>query len=292
MKRTSAGAASSSGASGGDARASRARRARARTSRERLAQPVERRDGVRREDGRAAAAERARLGRVGADEGDALGAARRAGAGPSLRASTKPAAAVERSSAATSSSDHGAGVAGSVPSSAPDARRQAQDPQHLLVDRRLAHAPLAHRGDERVAPRAGRPGHREVERRAARRLGRARRVPVGHDEPSQPHSPLRTSAQHRALGHRRAVDAVVGGHHRPRVHGRDDVLERRQVELAQRPLGDPRVEREALGLGVVGDEVLDGGGDALRPAARARRRRRSAPVSSGSSLRHSKCRPP
>ena len=36
-----------------------------------------------------------------------------------------------------------------------------------------------------------------------------------------------------------------------------------QVELAQRPLVDARVEREALGLGVVGDEVLDRRGDAL-----------------------------
>ena len=79
------------------------------------------------------------------------------------------------------------------------------------------------------------------------------------------------------------------------AHGRasrDDRLERRQVELAQRALVDARVEREALGLGVVGDEVLDRRGDAAAPAPRARTPRRSAPVSSGSSLKHSKWRPP
>ena len=50
------------------------------------------------------------------------------------------------------------------------------------------------------------------------------------------------------------------------AHGRgvgDDRLERRQVELAQRALVDAGVEREALGLGVVGDEVLDRRADAL-----------------------------
>ena len=43
---------------------------------------------------------------------------------------------------------------------------------------------------------------------------------------------------------------------------RDDRLERRQVELAQRALVDLGVDGHALGLGVVGDEVLDGGADA------------------------------
>ena len=50
------------------------------------------------------------------------------------------------------------------------------------------------------------------------------------------------------------------------AHGRasrDDRLERRQVELAQRALVDLGVEGEALGLGVVGDEVLDRRADAL-----------------------------
>ncbi len=64
------------------------------------------------------------------------------------------------------------------------------------------------------------------------------------------------------LGHRRAVDRVVGGHDAPRVGVGDDELEGRQVELAQGALAHHVVHREAVGLGVVGDEVLDGGADA------------------------------
>lgn len=64
------------------------------------------------------------------------------------------------------------------------------------------------------------------------------------------------------LTHRRAVDRVVGGHDAPGVGVLDDGLEGGQVELAQGAGGDLVVHGEAVGLGVVGDEVLDGGGDA------------------------------
>jgi hypothetical protein len=68
--------------------------------------------------------------------------------------------------------------------------------------------------------------------------------------------------QQRALGHRVPVDAVVRGHHRPRAALVDDRVEGREIELAQRPLVHPRIERHALGLAVVGDEVLDRRADA------------------------------
>ena len=105
---------------------------------ERGAQAVERRDRVRREDGGAAAAERARVGGVGADEGHVHGTFQREegsgrlgsgslGSGAALRASTKLAAAVARSSAATSSRSTVPGTAVS-PSSAPTraARRRSR----------------------------------------------------------------------------------------------------------------------------------------------------------------------
>ncbi len=66
------------------------------------------------------------------------------------------------------------------------------------------------------------------------------------------------------LGHRGAVDRVVGGHDAPGVGLGDDGLEGGQVQLAQGAFGEQVVHREALGLGVVGDEVLDGGADAAR----------------------------
>ncbi len=75
--------------------------------------------------------------------------------------------------------------------------------------------------------------------------------------PSKPHSSFSTSASSGLARHRHAVDPVVGGHDRPRPLLPHDRLERRQVELAQRPLPDPHVDRVALGLGVVRDEVLD-----------------------------------
>ncbi len=67
--------------------------------------------------------------------------------------------------------------------------------------------------------------------------------------------------QQRALGHRLAVDAVVGRHQRPRAGLAHDRLERSEVELTQRPLVEPGIERHPLGLGVVRDEMLDGRAD-------------------------------
>jgi hypothetical protein len=63
------------------------------------------------------------------------------------------------------------------------------------------------------------------------------------------------------LGHAAAVDAVVGGHHRPRACPSDDRLEGGQVELAQGALVHQHVDGEAFRVGVVGHEVLGHGGD-------------------------------
>jgi hypothetical protein len=86
--------------------------------------------------------------------------------------------------------------------------------------------------------------------------------------PSKPHSSLRTSASSGCSVAVVPVDRVVGGHHRPHAGLADDRLERGQVALAQRLLVDLRVQGPAVGLRIVGDEVLDGGRDpaGLQPA--------------------------
>ena len=53
------------------------------------------------------------------------------------------------------------------------------------------------------------------------------------------------------------VDARVGAHDGPGLRLVHELLERREVDLAQRALVDARQVGGALGLGVVGDEVLD-----------------------------------
>jgi hypothetical protein len=70
------------------------------------------------------------------------------------------------------------------------------------------------------------------------------------------------------LGHGDAVDAVVGGHDQPRAALDDQLLERRQIQLVKGAFIDSDIDREPVGLGVLGDMVLCGGGDpvGLQPA--------------------------
>ena len=223
-------------------------------------QALERRHGVGREDRRAAAAERARHRRARAEHGDPAGfegehavvaGEDEAGRGGRAQLGGDPLVAPRR------------GRPGIEAVERADPRGKPQQAQDLRVDRRLGDAPVAHGIDEGVAPRAVRSGHGEVERRVAGGLGAARRRPVRHHEPVPLPLVVQDLLEHRRLGHRRAVDGVVGGHDGPGAGVAHDRLERRQVQLPQRPLVDPRLEREALGLGVVGHEVLDRGGDAL-----------------------------
>lgn len=136
---------------------------------------------------------------------------------------------------------------------------EAQQSQHLVVDEGLFDLALAYGGDQRVAPRADRAGHHQVERGAGGRLGGAGGEPVRHHQPVEVPVVVQHLAQQRALRHRVPVDPVVRGHHGPDLALADDPLERRQVQLPQGAFTDPRVERHALGLRVVADEVLDGG---------------------------------
>ncbi|GAA2873912.1 hypothetical protein GCM10010517_34490 [Streptosporangium fragile] len=69
------------------------------------------------------------------------------------------------------------------------------------------------------------------------------------------------------LGHGHAVDLVVRGHDAPYAGGHGD-LEGGEVKLPQGAFGDPVVDGEAVGFGVVGDEVLHHGGDAVLLHAR------------------------
>ena len=153
---------------------------------------------------------------------------------------------------------------------AADPGGQAQDAHHLVVDQGLVDQAGRHGHGQRVTPRAelaGRARHGQVERRARGGLGGPGGRPVRHDQAVEAPLVVQDLAQQRALGHRRPVDPVVGGHHRPDARFTHDGLERRQVELAQRPLVDPDVDRHPLGLRVVGDEVLDASRDAgpLKP---------------------------
>ena len=64
-----------------------------------------------------------------------------------------------------------------------DARRQTQDAQHMAVDGGLGNRAGADGGDKRIAPRARRAGHDQVEQAVVCGSERPACVPVGHDDP-------------------------------------------------------------------------------------------------------------
>ncbi len=136
------------------------------------------------------------------------------------------------------------------------------------------------------------PRHLEVEPGAQRGGAAVAAVPVAHHDAVEP--PLaaeHVAEQPRVLRAERAVEPVVGGHHAAHSgpsHGR---LERREVHLAHRLLVDLGRDRRPLDLGVVGDEVLDAGGDAGALDA-VDVGDGGLGVSTGSSLKNSKLRPP
>ena len=143
---------------------------------------------------------------------------------------------------------------------------EAQHPAYLVVDRPPpAPAPDADRlrpawrptGSPAPAWRCpGRRGPRRPSSRAARQSETT--------TPSKPHSSLSTpvcSGPFEAIG--RPFTPLYARHHAPAA-GPDDPLERRQVDLPQRPLADPDVDGHPVGLEVVAHQMLDRGADAVR----------------------------
>ena len=88
-----------------------------------------------------------------------------------------------------------------------------------------------------------------------------------------------------------AVDAVVCAHDGPRLGLLDDVLECREVDFAQRTLGDVGADAQTVGFLVVGGEVLERGAHALGLHA-CDDADCSWPARYGSSDQYSKQRPP
>lgn len=146
---------------------------------------------------------------------------------------------------------------------------ETQQPAQVLVDDWLTDLAGLDGGDEGVAPGAVGAGHDEVEPAVGGRGHGTGGEPVGHDQSLVPPFALHDLVVHvLLLGGGDAVDVVVGGHHRPRVGFADRDLERQQVQLAERGLVDDTVHGVAVGLGLVGDQVLEAGADAavLHPA--------------------------
>ena len=148
-----------------------------------------------------------------------------------------------------------------------DAAGEQQDAGDLVVDDRLGHLAGAHRVEQRLLPGAAGSGHDDVEPAEGGADGRAGRHPVAdHDAVESELALQQTVDEVVVVGHRRALDAVVdpvvGRHDRP-GSGVDGVLERREVDLAHRLRVDPGDVVGAVGLGVVGDVVLDARRDAL-----------------------------
>ena len=89
-------------------------------------------------------------------------------------------------------------------------------------------------------------------------------APIAHDDAFiPPFVAQHVGEQPAVLCGMHAVDAVVGAHDGPWLGGFDDVFEGREVDLAQRPLGDVGADAQAVGLLIVGGKVLERGAHAL-----------------------------
>ncbi len=90
------------------------------------------------------------------------------------------------------------------------------------------------------------------------------REPVRHHQTLE--SPVVTQdveQECRLLGQPAPVEPVVGRHDGERAALADGELEGNEIQLAERALVDDRADGRPLELGVVADEMLDGGEDAL-----------------------------
>ena len=94
-------------------------------------------------------------------------------------------------------------------------------------------------------------------------------TPVAHDDTFEaPFVTQHVGEQPVVLRGMHTVDTVVGAHDGPRLSFLDDVLKSREVDFAQRALGDVGADAQAIGLLVVGGEVLERSADALGLHAR------------------------
>ena len=128
-------------------------------------------------------------------------------------------------------------------------------------------SPERTRVEQAVAPGAVRSGHLQVEATLGGTDHGLGGHPVADHDAVEAPLVLEDAGEQRAVlehgaGRDAVVDTGVGAHHRPRLRLADELLERREVDLAQRALVDAGQVAGALGLGVVGDEVLDAHADA------------------------------
>ena len=145
-----------------------------------------------------------------------------------------------------------------------DPVEHGQEPAHDDVHLLLVHLARADGRGQVAAVEAGRAGHLQVEPGPGRACRRAHREPVADDEAVEPPLPPQDHAYELlVLGAVGAVEPVVGGHDPEGAALTDGQLEGEEVDLAQGPLVDHRVDGAALELGLVACEVLDRRGHAL-----------------------------
>ena len=121
--------------------------------------------------------------------------------------------------------------------------------------------------EQPVAPGSVGSGHLQVEAALGGADDGRGGHPVAHHDAVEAPLVLEHPGEQRAVlgsgrGGGAVVDPGVRAHDRPRLGLVHELLERRQVHLAQRLLVDARQVGGALRLGVVGDEVLDAHPDA------------------------------
>ncbi len=142
---------------------------------------------------------------------------------------------------------------------------EAKDPPRLLVEHRLVDVARLHRvGKVRTEPVAG-PGHLDVEPGGGGADRAVRAEPVGYDDTVEaPFALEDLPEQPRMLTAERAVEAVIGAHHRPHARLRNRRFEWGEVDLAQRTIIDVDTDRHPFVLLVVAREVLDATPDPMR----------------------------
>jgi hypothetical protein len=179
---------------------------------------------------------------------------------PSFRNSTSPSSATWRANSwwASNSSPSGPGVCAAVLQLV-----ERQDGGDRTIQVGLGQVAVLYRlDDSRRRQRVAR--HLQIEAGGDGLGGLVHRPPIGdHHAVPAPLVAQDLGQQQLALGGEGAVDLVVGAHHGLRLALADGDLEAPQVDLAQRPLAHPGIDRHPTVLLVVDREVLEGGADAL-----------------------------